>query len=183
MLIIGLGNPGNEYSRTRHNAGFIALDAIAANLGLSWQKKFDGEFASTNYQGQKLFLLKPQTYMNLSGKSAIAAKNHYKLGLSDIVVFHDELDIDLGSIRHKVGGGSAGHNGIKSLDSSIGKDYHRIRMGIGRPVGGIDPSDYVLGKFSKDEQLEIDEIIADITRNFDIMVAGEFEEFAAKFKK
>lgn len=183
MLIIGLGNPGKEYTHTRHNAGFMALDSLADALGLSWQKKLDAEFASTNYQGKKIYLLKPQTFMNLSGKSAIAAKNYYKIELSDIVVLHDELDIELGSIRHKVGGGSAGHNGIKSVDSCIGKDYHRIRIGIGRPEGRMDPSDYVLGKFSKDEQQNIDEIVADITRNLDMIIAGDFEGFAAKFKK
>lgn len=183
MLIIGLGNPGNEYINTRHNVGFMLVDAIASSLGLSWQNKFDGEFASTNYQGKKIFLLKPHTYMNLSGKSAIAAKNYYKIDLSDIVVFQDELDIDFASIKHKVGGGSGGHNGIKSLDSSMGKDYHRIRVGIGRPTGGMDPSDYVLSKFSKEEQIEMDEIIADITHNFDMIIAGEFDKFAAKFKK
>lgn len=183
MLIIGLGNPGKEYIHTRHNAGFMALDSIASALGLSWQNKFDGEFVSSNYQGNKIYLLKPQTFMNLSGKSVIAAKNYYKIDLSDIVVIHDELDIDLGTLRHKVGGGSAGHNGIKSVDSCISKDYHRIRVGIGRPEGAIDPSDYVLGKFSKDEKVSMDEIIADITRNIDMMISGDFEGFAAKFKK
>lgn len=183
MLIIGLGNPGSEYINTRHNAGFMALDSIADSLGAAWQKKFDGEFANILYQGKKIYLLKPSTYMNLSGKSASLVKNYYKIQNSDIVVMHDELDLDLGELRYKVGGGSAGHNGIKSLDSSIGKDYHRVRIGISRPDDKMDPSDYVLGKFTKDEQIIMDEVIADITRNFDLIISSNFEEFISKFKK
>lgn len=185
MLIIGLGNPGSQYTFTRHNVGFLAIDSLANYCGASWQEsaKFEAEFANIVYRGKKLYFLKPQTFMNLSGRSAIAIKNYYKIELSDIVVIHDELDLELGSLRCKIGGGSAGHNGIKSLDSSIGKDYHRIRMGIGRPEGQMDPSDYVLGKFAKDEQIIIDEVIADIRHNFDMIIDKDFEGFASKFKK
>lgn len=183
MLIIGLGNPGKEYIYTRHNAGFLALDAIADHLGVSWQSKFDADFASINHVAGKLYLLKPNTFMNLSGKSAIAAKHYFKIPNENIVTIHDDIEVQPGSLRYKVAGSSAGHNGIKSLDSSIGKDYHRIRIGVGRPDDRMDPADYVLGKFSNPEKVLLDEIIADIVGNFDIMVSGDFEEFSAKFKK
>jgi len=184
MLIVGLGNPGENYIRTRHNAGFIALDYLVESLGTSFQynKKFEAEIASTVYQGKKIYLLKPQTYMNLSGRSVSLVKNYYKIDLEDIIVLHDELDIPLGSLRIKKGGGSAGHNGIKSIDAGIGKDYYRVRLGIGRPDSNIDPADYVLSKFSKNEQMSLEELIADIVRNFDLLFLRDFDKFQLQFK-
>lgn len=184
MLVIGLGNPGSEYQNTRHNAGFLALDYLASSHNCTWQKstKFDAEITNFIHDGKKIHLLKPMTYMNLSGKSAQLVKSYYKLDISDIIVIYDELDLALGSLKHKIGGGSAGHNGIKSIDSTIGKDYNRIRIGIGRPDNGMDPSDYVLGKFSKDERMNLDEIIYNIDRHFDLLSKSEYTEFQSKFK-
>lgn len=182
MLIIGLGNPGSEYEDTRHNAGFLALDAIADRLSFNFQdsSKFEAEIASGQIAGKKIFLLKPQTFMNLSGRSVSKVKNYYKIDISDIIVIHDELDIDLGKIRHKIGGGSAGHNGIKSLDSNIGKDYHRIRIGIGRPDNQAEVSDFVLKKFGKAERFLIDESIVKISDNIDFLIEGKIDEFKKK---
>jgi PTH1 family peptidyl-tRNA hydrolase len=182
MLIIGLGNPDSEYTDTRHNAGFMALDAIAGKLGLTFQdnSKFEGQIASTQFEGQKIFLLKPNTFMNLSGRSVSKIKNYYKIELSDIVVIHDEIDIDCGKIKHKIGGGSAGHNGIKSIDSNIGKDYHRIRIGIGRPEHKDEVSDYVLKNFAKSERVIIEESITEITQNIKLIIQANWDEFKKK---
>jgi PTH1 family peptidyl-tRNA hydrolase len=149
-LIVGLGNIGNEYENTRHNIGFIAINKILSNLeNYTTINKaiFKGQlFKSGNY-----LFLKPSTYMNLSGESVSAVKNFYKIENNNIIVIHDDLDLKLGALRFKKGRGNAGHNGLKSIDSHIGNDYHRIRIGIGRPEGEIKVIDYVLGKFKKEE--------------------------------
>jgi len=148
-LIVGLGNIGNEYKNTRHNIGFIAVDKILTNLNYTTINKiaFKGElFKSGNY-----LFLKPSTYMNLSGESVGAVKNFYKIDNDSIIVIHDDLDLKLGALRFKKGGGNAGHNGLKSIDKHIGNDYHRIRIGIGRPEGEMKVVDYVLGKFKEEE--------------------------------
>ena len=151
-LIVGLGNVGREYENTRHNIGFMAIDKIFSNLDnytIINKSIFKGQLFKI---GDYLFL-KPSTYMNLSGESVVAVKNFYKIDNEDIIVVHDDLDLKLGALRFKRGGGNAGHNGLKSIDSHIGCDYHRIRIGIGRPEGEIKVVDYVLGKF-KEEELE-----------------------------
>ena len=135
FLLIGLGNPGKEYAGNRHNVGFMALDAIAAQHGFSgWGKKFRGQIAEGSIAGRKTFLLKPQTYMNLSGESAGEMAGFYKIPLENIIVIHDELDLLPGVVKIKFGGGSAGHNGLKDISLRLGQpDYWRLRLGIGHP--------------------------------------------------
>jgi len=148
-LIVGLGNIGKEYEKTRHNIGFIAIDEILKNQNHSIINKssFKGELFKS---GDYLFL-KPSTYMNLSGESVSAVKNFYKIDNDDIIVIHDDLDLKLGALKFKKGGGHGGHNGLKSIDSHIGNDYHRIRIGIGRPDDKSEVVNFVLGKFNKEE--------------------------------
>ncbi|MDX1917483.1 MAG: aminoacyl-tRNA hydrolase [Rickettsiaceae bacterium] len=182
MLLIGLGNPGKQYQFTRHNIGFIALDIIAELTGASWGKsnKFAGEFAScsisVNHREEKLYLLKPHTYMNLSGLSANSVKNFYKIDIDDILVFHDDIDLKLGEIRCKKGGGSAGHNGLKSLDEKIGQNYHRIRIGIGRPSEKYLVPNFVLENFTSSEEEIINTSLKFIEKSFLDLIAKNFKD-------
>jgi len=161
-LIVGLGNIGNEYKNTRHNIGFISIDKIISNLNYSTINKpsFKGELFKS---GDYLFL-KPSTYMNLSGESVGAVKNFYKIENENIIVIHDDLDLKLGALRFKRGGGNAGHNGLKSIDSHIGNDYHRIRIGIGRPEGEIKVIDWVLGKFQEEELKKLEPVLDNVQK-------------------
>lgn len=151
-LIIGLGNPGKEYEKTKHNIGFLALDALAANLGLSFNKtKFKSIFAEGNIGTEKVILIKPQTYMNLSGESVRPWMDYYNLTEEDIVVVYDDMDLPVGKIRLRQQGGHGGHNGIKSLIQHLGtKQFNRIRIGVGRPYPGQDVISHVLSSFSKE---------------------------------
>ena len=147
-LIVGLGNPGRQYEANRHNAGFLAVDEIARVLKFTGpQSKFNGELLSGTVDGRKVYLLKPQTYMNLSGSSVQAAAAFYKIPPSEITVLHDELDIPLGQVRVKQGGGSGGHNGIKSIDGALGPNYWRLRLGIGHPGRREMVDSHVLSDF------------------------------------
>lgn len=159
-LIIGLGNPGEQYAKTRHNAGFITLNAFAEKNDLSqWSMKdrFKSEIIEfTDESGDKIVLAKPQTFMNLSGEAVQALKQFYKVDNEDITVVHDELDLPSEEVRTKQGGGSAGHNGIESVASHIGPDFNRVRIGIRTPEAeSIEATDFVLGRLSKDEILQI----------------------------
>ncbi len=151
-LIAGLGNPGPEYHETRHNAGFMVLDRLADLAGISVTRKaFAGLCGEGRWQGSRLFLLKPQTYMNLSGRSVGAALRYHKFSPAELIVIHDELDIPFGQVKIKEGGGHGGHNGLRSLMEELGSgDFLRVRVGIGRPAKG-DPVKYVLGSFTRDE--------------------------------
>jgi len=161
-LIVGLGNIGNEYKNTRHNIGFIAIDKLLSNLNFTTINKpiFKGELFKS---GEYLFL-KPSTYMNNSGESVEAVKNFYKIENDNIIVIHDDLDLKLGALKFKRGGGSAGHNGLKSIDKHIGNDYHRIRIGIGRPEGEIKVIDYVLGKFKEEELKKLEPTLNNVQK-------------------
>ena len=165
MLIVGLGNPGSEYKNTRHNVGFMAIDAIALKYNFSWQNnsKMMGEISSGFIGAQKIILLKPMTFMNLSGQSVSLVKNYYKLETAQIFVIQDEIDISTGVIKYKVGGGSGGHNGIKSLDSTVGNMYGRIRIGVDKPDDADMVADYVLSNFTNSERKAIDQKIELIT--------------------
>lgn len=149
FLIVGLGNPGAEYTNTRHNVGFMAVDAIAGD-GATWKKEKNAMTYATNINGQRVVFVKPQTYMNNSGVAVLALMTFYKIPLENVVVIHDDMDLAVGIIKEKIGGGSAGHNGIKSIDANVGRDYKRIRIGIGHPRDfdlPMDPADWVLGRF------------------------------------
>ena len=166
ILIIGLGNPGREYNKTRHNAGFMAIDAFAdANSFDAWQtsKKFNGQYSESTLGSAKVILLKPSTFMNDSGQSAQAVASFYKIPIDNIVAVYDELSIPFGQIRNRIGGQSAGHNGVKSLIQHLGSDFGRVRIGIKNKISAqADDSDFVLGKFTKDEQQAIPEICNEV---------------------
>jgi peptidyl-tRNA hydrolase, PTH1 family len=152
-LIVGLGNPGPKYARNRHNIGFLALDAIARRWNAKeWKPKFQGEMTDITVDGQKILLLKPQTYMNESGRSVGEAMRFHKIPLGQIWVFHDELDLAPAKLRAKLGGGNAGHNGLRSISAHCGNDYPRIRMGIGHPGNKDAVHSYVLNDFAKAEE-------------------------------
>lgn len=155
-LVVGLGNPGPRYSLTRHNAGFVFLDYLAEGLSVKFQEKRSVEalYAEAEFMGQKLYLLKPQTFMNLSGRSVAAFLRHAEITPDKILVFHDEIEIPFGTLRIKLGGGDAGHNGLKSIRDSIGTgEFYRFRMGVGRPTNPqMEVAAYVLERYAKDEQ-------------------------------
>lgn len=152
-LFVGLGNPGQQYAGNRHNIGYMAVDAIAAAHGFpAWRARFQGLTSEGRLGPEKVLLLKPGTYMNLSGDSVGAAARFYKLAPADIVVFHDELDLAPGRVRVKVGGGTAGHNGLRSIAAHLGPDFVRVRLGIGHPGDKRLVTPHVLGNFAKADQ-------------------------------
>lgn len=155
ILIVGLGNIGKEYEHTRHNMGFDVIDKLADSLGVSFDKTgFKGTYVKTNYFDHDLILLKPSTYMNLSGDSVIEVMNFFKIDIDDIIVIYDDMDTPIGHIKLKIKGSSGGHNGIKSIIARTGhEDFKRIKVGVGHPTFGV--IDYVLNKPSKDEEIEI----------------------------
>jgi PTH1 family peptidyl-tRNA hydrolase len=181
-LIVGLGNPGADYSRHRHNLGFMAADAIAARQRLGpWRRKFRGEVAEGDIGAEKVVLLKPQTFMNESGRSVAEAARFYKLPLSDVIVLHDELDLAAGKVRVKLGGGVAGHNGLRSLDAYLGgRDFWRVRIGIGHPGDKERVLGHVLGDFHKAEQPWVEELTAAIGDAIGLLVAGDDGRFMNK---
>ena len=161
LLLVGLGNPGPKYANHRHNVGFMVVDRLADNAGISvTRSKFSGVFGTGELERHPVVVLKPQTYMNLSGRSVARAKEFFGVGVPDIVVVHDELDLPYGTIRLKIGGGHAGHNGLRSLVELLGtRDFVRCRVGIGRPSRG-DVSDYVLSDFAAGiERAELPDVV------------------------
>lgn len=158
-LIVGLGNPGKKYVSTKHNIGMSVIGRLPFYSKLSWKEKFKGLYASYNLNDDKFFFLMPMTYMNLSGESILALSKFFKIGVDEILLIHDELDISFGKMAFKRGGGLAGHNGLKSTANCLGsQEFMRLRMGIGRPVHG-DVSSWVLSGFGKDELLSIDGLL------------------------
>jgi PTH1 family peptidyl-tRNA hydrolase len=163
VLVVGLGNPGDEYKLTRHNVGFMAIDFLCGPDSV-WKK--EKQALTTRSADNKIIYAKPQTFMNNSGDSVSAIMKFYKIPLENLVVIHDDMDIKVGEKREKVGGSSAGHNGIKSIDALVGNDYRRIRIGIGHPRdfnSPIPPVDWVLGKFDKDQLKAIESVIKSIS--------------------
>jgi len=161
-LVVGLGNPGEEYARTRHNVGFLAADRLAqvARSRFSAQK-FAAELAEARLGPERVWIMKPQTYMNESGQAVGAALRFWKLELEDLVVLHDDLELEPFRVQLKVGGGHGGHNGVKSVNAHLGSpDYARVRIGVGRPPPLVDPMDFVLGKFARSEEPELDACLA-----------------------
>jgi PTH1 family peptidyl-tRNA hydrolase len=174
LLIVGLGNPGAQYRDNRHNIGFMAVDAIARANGFSnWSRKFQGEIADGRLGGERVLLLKPQTWMNLSGQSAGEAARFHKIEPKDIIVLYDELDLAPGKVRVKNGGGSGGHNGIKSLDAHLGPEYRRVRIGIGHPGDKALVHGYVLGDFAKTDAAWLAPLLDAIATNAALMAEGD----------
>lgn len=183
LVLAGLGNPGQTYEKNRHNIGFMAIDAIFARGGFSpWREKFHAFIAEGRIDNEKLLLVKPQTYMNNSGQSLAAVLKFYKLHNADLIVLHDEMDIAAGKIRIKTGGGSGGHNGIKSIDAHCGKNYRRIRLGIGRPneKGEEGVHNHVMGNFSQAEKLWLIPFLEALGSHIDFIAHGDANGFMNK---
>ncbi|MCT8996782.1 aminoacyl-tRNA hydrolase [Chelativorans intermedius] len=178
LLIAGLGNPGRQYENHRHNVGFMAADAIFRRHSFSpWTKKFKALVAEGRLGGEKVLLLKPQTYMNLSGQAVGEAMRFYKLTPADLVVLYDELDLMPGKLRVKRGGGAGGHNGIKSIDAHCGKDYRRVRIGIGHPGDKARVNAHVLGDFAKADRTWLEPLLDAIADNAEMLARGDDSGF------
>jgi PTH1 family peptidyl-tRNA hydrolase len=157
-LVVGLGNPGPEYARTRHNVGFLVAERIARALGTEFTvRKFAAELAEARAGHEKVWIMKPQTYMNHSGEAVGGALRFWKIGTEDLVVVHDDVELEPFRIQLKVGGGDSGHNGVRSVNAHVGtREYARVRVGVGRPPSAVDPSDWVLGAWRKADEPEVD---------------------------
>jgi PTH1 family peptidyl-tRNA hydrolase len=181
LIIAGLGNPGARYAGNRHNIGFMAVDAIHRRHGFSpWTKKFRAEISEGEIAGEKVLLVKPQTYMNLSGESVGEAMRFYKLEAADLVAVYDELDLLPGKARLKTGGGHGGHNGIKSLDAHCGKEYRRLRLGIGHPGVKEMVQHHVLGDFAKIDRIWLEPLLDALADNADMLVRREDSQLMNK---
>ena len=185
FLIVGLGNPGMEYVSTRHNVGFMCVDALFDKFGSGvFKNKFDGLIAEGNINGEKIYLLKPQTYMNLSGNSVVKAANFYKILPQNIVVIHDDMDLPVGKIKAKLGGGTGGHNGLKSVDAAISPNYNRIRIGVGHPQDKGDAVvNHVLSRFSKTDAEIITHKIDVVVKNISDLLSNGVEKFSNAIHK
>ena len=178
LLVVGLGNPGPRYETTRHNVGFMVADILAARLGTGFKvhKKSGAEVATGRLGGRSVVLAKPRVYMNESGRQVGPLANFYSVAPADVIVIHDELDIDFGRIRLKLGGGEGGHNGLRSVASALSsKDFHRVRIGIGRPPGRKDPAAYVLENFSSAERTEVPTILEQAADATELLIRDGLE--------
>ena len=177
-LLVGLGNPGAKYAQNRHNIGFMAMDRIASDHGFSaWRSKFQGQMAEGRFGSDKVVLLKPETFMNLSGQSVGEAMRYLKLAPDDVIVFHDEIDLAPGKVRLKTGGGHAGHNGLRSIHGHIGPDYDRVRLGVGHPGHKDAVPGYVLRDFPKADAEWLDDELRGISDGIAHLVAGHGDKF------
>ena len=180
LLFVGLGNPTPDSENNRHNIGFKMIDAINQKFGLSKQKpKFKGLLTTGNIEGKKVYAIKPLTFMNNSGICIRELIEYFKIDAEDVIVFHDDLDIDFGKIKAKFSGSSAGHNGIESIDKFIGKDYSRVRIGIGKPKIKSDVSDHVLKDFDEDEILQLEKITNNIIDSIPILINKKLDLFSS----
>lgn len=180
-LFVGLGNPGREYQKNRHNVGFMCIDKILRSYGFPREKsKFSSLFSEGRIDHEKVLLLKPLGYMNLSGRPVAEAARFYKIPSEHIFVFHDDLDLQPGKIRVKQGGGHGGHNGLRDLDAYLGKNYWRVRIGIGRPFHKGAVSSYVLSDFSKEEQTWLDPLLPAIADEVHLLCESKTEDFVSK---
>ncbi|MCP4824807.1 MAG: aminoacyl-tRNA hydrolase [Shimia sp.] len=178
-LFVGLGNPGSKYAQNRHNIGFMAMDQIASDHGFSpFKGKFQGALTEGRLGSEKVLLLKPETFMNLSGQSVGEAMRFYKLAPEDVVVFHDELDLKPGKLKYKMGGGHAGHNGLRSIHQHIGEAYGRVRMGVGHPGRKDLVSHYVLHDFHKMDQDWLDDMLRGISDGAAHLAEGDTAKFS-----
>ena len=180
-IIAGLGNPGSKYENHRHNVGFMAVDAIARRHSFSpWSKKFQALISSGTIGTEKVLLIKPQTFMNLSGQSVGEALRFHKAEIGDLIVLYDELDLEPGKVRIKTGGGHGGHNGIKSIDAHCGKDYRRVRIGIGHPGIKEMVTHHVLGDFAKADRDWLDPLLDTFADHAELLAKGDDAGFMNK---
>tara|TARA_Y100001935_G_C17117826_1_gene414105 strand:+ start:68 stop:628 length:561 start_codon:yes stop_codon:yes gene_type:complete len=180
LLFVGLGNPTPDSENNRHNVGFKIIDYINKEFGLSKQKpKFKGLLTTGNINNKKVYAIKPLTFMNNSGICIRELIEYFKIDAEDVIVFHDDLDVEFGKIKAKFGGSNAGHNGIASIDKFIGKDYSRVRIGIGKPNSKIEVSDYVLQNFDEDEKIGIEKVSKNITDAISILVEKKLDLFSS----
>ena len=180
-LFVGLGNPGSRYARNRHNVGFMVVDEIARAHGAApWRRRFQGEAAEAVVGGERMLLLKPQTYMNESGRSVAEAQRFFKLELADVVVFHDELDLAPAKVRVKLGGGNAGHNGLRSITAQCGNDYRRVRIGIGHPGDKDLVHPYVLSDFARSEEPWVEDLCRACADAAPLLANGDDASFQNK---
>ena len=180
LLFVGLGNPSPDNENNRHNIGFKIIDAINQKFSLSKQKpKFKGLLTTGNIKNKKIYAIKPLTFMNNSGICIRELIEYFKIDSEDVIVFHDDLDISFGKIKAKFGGSSAGHNGIESIDKFIGKDYSRVRIGIGKLNGKPNATDLVLNDFDEEEKAELENITSNITNSISILLDKKLELFSS----
>lgn len=178
LLFAGLGNPGAKYAKNRHNIGFMAVDSIAAGHGFGpWRGKFQGQISEGRLGDARVALLKPETFMNLSGQAVAAAARFYRIGAENVTVFHDELDLAPGKLRVKQGGGHAGHNGLRSIHGHIGEGYRRVRLGIGHPGQKHLVSHYVLQDFTRADAAWLDDLMRGIAEGAPDLAAGRNDRF------
>jgi PTH1 family peptidyl-tRNA hydrolase len=181
LLLVGLGNPGPSYRDNRHNVGFMAVDAIHGRWRLGpYRSKFHGDLADGVIAGEKVLILKPQTYMNESGRAVQAAMTFYKIAPGDVVVLHDELDLAAGKLRVKRGGGHAGHNGLRSIQGHVGPDFRRVRIGVGHPGDKDKVVGHVLKDFSKEDQTWLEPMLDGIAGAADLLIKGDDAGFQNK---
>ena len=180
LLFVGLGNPNPDNLNNRHNVGFLVIDAINQKFKLSKQKpKFKGLLTTGEIDEQKVFAIKPLTFMNSSGICIKELIEYFKIDVKDVFVFHDDMDIDIGKVKTKIGGSNAGHNGIDSIDKNIGKSYSRIRIGIGRPKKNSTGADHVLDNFSSDEKQNVEKVTKNIIESLSILINKDLDLFSS----
>ena len=183
LLLVGLGNPSPNSSNNRHNVGFLIIDAINEKFKLSKQKpKFKCLLTTGKINEQKVFAIKPLTFMNSSGICIKELIEYFKIDVKDVFVFHDDMDIDIGKVKVKFGGRSAGHNGIDSIDKNIGKNYSRVRIGIGRPKKNSTSVDHVLENFSSDEKGNVEKVTKNITESLSILINKDLQNLLLEYK-
>ena len=184
LLLVDLGNPSPNNSNNRHNVGFSVIDAINTKFKLSKQKpKFKGLLTTGNINEHKVFAIKPLTFMNSSGICIKELIEYFKIDVKDVFVFHDDMDIDIGKVKVKFGGRNAGHNGIDSIDKNIGKNYSRVRIGIGRPKKNSTGTDHVLDNFSNDEKGNVEKVTKNITESLSILINKDLDLFSSKINQ
>ena len=184
LLLVGLGNPNPNNSNNRHNVGFLVIDAINVKYKLSKQKpKFKGLLTTGKINDQKVFAIKPLTFMNNSGVCIKELIEYFKIDVKDVYVFHDDMDIDIGKVKAKIGGSNAGHNGIDSIDKNIGKNYSRVRIGIGRPKNNSTGVDHVLDNFSGDEKQNVEKVTKNIIESLSILINKDLDLFSSKINQ
>jgi PTH1 family peptidyl-tRNA hydrolase len=183
LLIVGLGNIGDNYKYTRHNIGFMIIDYIFQSHNFDdFKFNFKSQITQKNLFDEKIILCKPQTYMNLSGNAVSEIASFYKIPTENIIIFHDDLDLDFATMKYKSNSGAGGHNGITSIQNLLGTNLHKIKFGIGRPSNKMDVSNYVLSNFNKDEIIDISVILEKMSQNLNLLIKKDFNSFIAKSK-